>query len=118
MIDSSRIRATGQWVLLERLKLNMEDGLEKRGLLFIPNGTSEQRLGHAKARVVSVGLGKWDKRRGIRVPPDVKAGDVVLHRGYLAEINTLSPLDDRHAFIHVDDVLLVLDKEGAEHHVV
>jgi co-chaperonin GroES (HSP10) len=110
-MDFTKIKAQGPWVFVELIKEAREDGLQKStsGLLFLPNDNMAERTGLAKARVISVGKGIWDSKRKAYETPGFGPGAVITFRGFLAEANRPSYLNDDFCFIHLQDVLGEVD---------
>jgi len=103
MVDVNKIKATGGWALL-KVAASPE---KSKGGLFLPAGNLEERLGHATAKVLSVGRGCTDKK-GRLIPPDFSAGDTIMFRGYMQELQRPGGfLDREHCFIRIEDIELV-----------
>ncbi len=67
------IRPLGERILLEIL----EDDLEKKGSLYIPDTAKEKPQ---KGKIIAVGPGRYEK--GELIPLNVHVGDVVLYSKY------------------------------------
>jgi hypothetical protein len=116
-MDFTKIRAKGPWVLVEAIKPEREDGLQKSasGLLFIPDGTMEERMGLMRGRALSVGQGIWDEEHECFEVPGFGPGEVIVFRGFLQEGAT-KPLflNDDVFFVHLHDVLGIWEPEIAK----
>ena len=106
-MDATRVRPIGAWVLL---KVDPPKTKSASGLLYLPEGNLEERLGQATATIMKVGSGKLDKK-GRRVPMQVRPLDRVLFRGYLQEINRPGGfLDREYCLVHCDDLGFVIEE--------
>ena len=79
----------------------MEDTMEMRGGLYIPDTAKEKPV---QGEVIAVGPGRYEK--GERVPVDVKVGDQVIYGKYSGTPYTFD--GDEYVIIKASDVLAKL----------
>jgi co-chaperonin GroES (HSP10) len=109
-VDVTKVKAHGPWVLVE-----VEDYNRKtEGGLYLPEGNLYERIGYAVGKVLSAGKGYRETLPGKTKEPfivtELNPGDRVLFRGHMKDANKLS---DRHCFMHIRDLLGVME-EGVE----
>ena len=96
------MRAYGSWVYLKILRPSQPDldlDVLKSGI-YMPDGAGIQKIGHGRAKVVSVG----------HDVTDLKPDSIVAFRGYLE--SAFPGTDLEHCFVHIDSVdLEVLEPE-------
>jgi chaperonin GroES len=85
----------------------LEEGEQQIGGIIIPDSAKEKPQ---QGKVVSAGEGKTNDE-GKRIPLDVKTGDLILFGKYAGQEVTLD--GDAHLIMREDDVLAVIDGEGA-----
>lgn len=115
MIDPTRVRAFGPWVLV---KVDRPPEKSKGGV-YLPQGNYEERTGFRTGIAVSVGQGYFNKKSETgRIPKTkytplgISTGDRIHFRGMLHDVNKyhqqLDGLD--HSMIHADDILGVTEE--------
>jgi chaperonin GroES len=112
-MDVSRLKPTGQWVLV---KVDQADRVSKGGIIM-PDGNILERLGHASGRVMNYGPGRLNPGKRAKTqhtPVDVKVGDTVVFRGHMQHANRPSILDREHCLIHETDIYGVLEEGHLE----
>lgn len=106
-MDMNRVRPLGHWVLL---KVDPPKEKSDSGLLYLPDGNLESRLGHSTATVLAAGPGKMDGK-GKRQPMGISPGDRVLFRGYLQVLARPGGImDNTHCIVHCDDIVLKIEE--------
>jgi chaperonin GroES len=84
------------------LVLRMEAEQKSAGGIIIPDTAKEKPQ---KGKVIAVGPGKMGDDNK-RIPPAVKAGDIVLFAKYSGSEIKLD--DEEHVFLREDDILAIL----------
>lgn len=113
MTDVKKIRPKGPWVLVK-----VDKPSEKSGVLYLPQGNREERVGHATATVLRVGDGHPNNKKGIMrtgkkyTPSEIKEGDRVLFRGFLQEANRPHQFDREHCLLHLRDIMGIVPKKA------
>lgn len=114
MVDPSRIKAFGPWVLVK-----MDSHPEKYGeLIYLPQGNLEERVGLRTGVAVSVGQGHFNVPVKGRIPKKkfsplgIKVGDHVQFRGMLHDVSKYHQGIDgiEHSMVHGDDILGVIEE--------
>src|SRR5947208_8143151 len=98
------IRPLHDRIIIQRL----DEGEQRVGGIIIPDSAKEKPQ---QGKVIAAGAGKT-KDDGKRVPLDVKAGDVILFGKYSGQEIKLD--GEEYLIMREDEVLAVLDSEGAE----
>ena len=106
MAEQRKVRPAGPWVLVNPIK---HSGKDASGLLFLPEGSTEERLGYATAVVEAAGPGKSKFVKGKGLVFDhsgLEPGDVVYFRGFIKDANQVEPQDlgDGRCLLHQDDL--------------
>jgi co-chaperonin GroES (HSP10) len=114
MLDPTKVKAVGPWVFVKIVRPPLEDGLQKRGAIFVPNGTMEERMGLGKGIALSVGPGEWNEKKKRYDTHGLADGDRVIYRGFLNEANRTGQFDDQHCFIHIRDILGIPNSDDAD----
>lgn len=99
-------KACGPWVYV---KVNPPPEKTATGLLYMPSGNLEERKGQLTGTVLSTGPGKWDDKKGRYTPTGVAEGETIFFRGFLSEANRPHQFDREHCFLHMDDILGVIE---------
>ena len=97
------IRPLHNRVIVQRLK----EGEQQIGGIIIPDSAKEKPQ---RGRVIAAGDGKVNED-GIRIPLDVKAGDLVLFGKYTSQEVKLD--GEEYLIMLEDEVLAVIDDVGA-----
>ena len=107
--DWSRcVRAVGPWVYVRPHKLDGREKFTIKSLktgLFMPTGTSAQRMSPNFGTVVSVGHGFWDEDRQLWDNLGLRPGVVVWYKGYQEQLNRPHHEVDDFSFLHMRDLL-------------
>jgi chaperonin GroES len=98
-MEKMKIRPMNDRILV----LRVEEEQKTTGGIIIPDTAKEKPQ---EGKVVSVGPGKVNDE-GKRVPPEVKAGDLVLFAKYAGTEIKINGIE--HVFMREDDILGILD---------
>ena len=96
------IRPLHDRLIVQRL----EEGEQKIGGIIIPDSAKEKPQ---QGKVIAAGIGKMNDD-GVRVPLDVKAGDLILFGKYTSQEVKLDGED--YLIMREDEVLAVIDGNG------
>jgi chaperonin GroES len=96
------IRPLHDRLIVQRL----EEGEQKIGGIIIPDSAKEKPQ---QGKVIAAGIGKMNDD-GVRVPLDVKAGDLILFGKYASQEVKLDGED--YLIMREDEVLAVIDGNG------
>ena len=97
------IRPLHNRVIVQRL----EQGEQQIGGIIIPDSAKEKPQ---RGRVIAAGNGNVNED-GVRIPLDVKAGDLVLFGKYISQEVKLD--GEEYLIMREDEVLAVIDEAGA-----
>jgi chaperonin GroES len=97
------IRPLHDRIIVRRLE---EEGEQKIGGIIIPDSAKEKPQ---RGEVIAAGVGKLNKD-GVRVPLDVKAGDLILFGKYTSQEVKLDGTE--YLIMREDEVLGVIDGSG------
>jgi len=114
MINPSKIKAFGPWVLVK-----VDPPPEKsEGGVYMPQGNLEERIGHKTGVVISVGQGYFNPGKGGRppktkfTPVTVVKGERVRFRGHLHDVSKYHQgIEGKdHIMVHGDDIEGVIEE--------
>ena len=96
------VRPYGPFVLV------VPDPPEKqyKGLIYMPDGNVDERLGYGSGVVLAVGPGHFNRKRGAKSkysPLDVCVGQRVVYRGHLKYANPVPGTDS--CLVHAQDII-------------
>jgi len=92
----------GPWVLV----LPDPPEHQYKGVLFMPEGNIEERLGHASGVVIAVGQGFFNNKKRAKtkfIPLDISVGQRVIYRGHLKDANPI--VGSSSCLIHAQDII-------------
>ena len=92
----------GPWIMIKPDKRVTEIN----GIL-LPQESTEQKLSYGSGKVLAVGQGQFNNKRGAKakfIPHDVGVGQTIVYRDHLKYLNTLS-LNSDICLVHVQDVI-------------
>jgi len=96
------VKPYGPWVLITP----DPPETQYKGIIYLPDGNTEQRLSYASGVVQAVGHGDFNTKKHAKtkfVPHDVLPGQRVVFRGHLQVANTVDGTKD--CLIHIRDII-------------
>ena len=103
----TNVRPTGGWVLIKPEPKEEETAAG----IIIPDSVTE--YGHTVGTVIRANSEYYTRDKDVLVSMPVKSGDRVMYRDYLKQLETIDIDGERHCFIYIDDIILVLGEKHA-----
>jgi co-chaperonin GroES (HSP10) len=99
-MDAGKFKPYGPWVLIEPESPERQ----YKGLIYLPEGNLEEKLGYASGYVIAVGNGFFNRKKNAKtkfIPMDIEVGQRVVYRGHLKDANIVG----RSCLIHAQDII-------------
>ena len=95
------LRPFGPWVLIEPESPERQ----YKGVIYMPEGNTDEKLGHASGIVKAVGQGYFNNKKRPKtkfIPLDIEVGQRVIYRGHLKNANIV---EGKACLIHAQDIV-------------